>query len=60
MTGKELLKVAEKNGFTLIRVVGSHYQLRHEDGRRTSIPAHGNRDLPKGTVHQILKDIGDK
>ncbi len=30
----------------------------HPDGRRTTVPIHGKRDLGKGILHQIMKDAG--
>ena len=31
--------------------------MKHEDGRRTIIPMHSNKEIPKGTLLAILKDI---
>ncbi|MGO8956159.1 MAG: type II toxin-antitoxin system HicA family toxin [Streptosporangiaceae bacterium] len=31
------------------RVSGSHHWLKHPDGRTTTVPVHGNKDVPKGT-----------
>ena len=35
---------------------GSHLVLKHNDGRRTTIPVHG-KEIPIGTLMAILKDI---
>jgi predicted RNA binding protein YcfA (HicA-like mRNA interferase family) len=32
--------------------------MRHSDGRGTTVPVHGNRDLANGTLRGILNDIG--
>lgn len=56
ISGKELLKILEKNGFTVIRVKGSHYRLKHTDGRVTTIPIHKNCDIPKGLLRKIIRD----
>jgi hypothetical protein len=32
--------------------------MRHPDGRGTTVPVHGNRDLAKGTLRGILSDVG--
>ena len=38
---------------------GSHeIWLNPANGRRTSIPRHGNRDLATGTLHEIRRDLG--
>jgi len=31
--------------------------MKHSDGRRTVVPMHSNKDIPKGTLLAILKDI---
>ncbi|GAA4464883.1 type II toxin-antitoxin system HicA family toxin [Nemorincola caseinilytica] len=56
ITGKELIKILEKLGFNVIRINGSHYRLKHSDGRVTTVPVHGNDDLPKGLLGKILKE----
>jgi predicted RNA binding protein YcfA (HicA-like mRNA interferase family) len=58
ISGKELLNKLLKKGFFLKRQESSHFFIKHQDGRKTSIPIHKNKDLPKGTLKAILKDIG--
>jgi len=60
MTGKELLKLARKQGFELIRIKGSHHIMIHSDGRELNIPIHSNIDIPKGLLHTLLKIINKK
>lgn len=56
MTGKELLRLAKKNGWQMIRQKGSHVRLKHiETGEKVTIAVHGNKDLPKGTEQLLLK-----
>jgi hypothetical protein len=43
---------------TIARVHGSHHIMRHPDGRGTTIPVHRGRDVAKGTLRNILSDIG--
>ncbi len=58
LTPKELLKVLERKGFVLKRVHGSHHYYVHPvTGKITVIPMH-KKDLPKGTLHAILKQAG--
>jgi predicted RNA binding protein YcfA (HicA-like mRNA interferase family) len=55
---KEVVAILEKLGFTLARQKGSHQQFRHHDGRATTVPMHGSRDLSPLLLRQICKDIG--
>jgi len=57
---KRTRKLAKKQGFDIVRQKGSHIQLKHADGRRTTIPNHGGYDLAPGTLNDILKKIGLK
>jgi predicted RNA binding protein YcfA (HicA-like mRNA interferase family) len=45
-----------RRGFALDRQSGSHAVFIHPDGRRTTVPIHGKRDLGKGILHQIMRD----
>ena len=57
ISGKEFCKILEKLGFEKIYGKGSHVRFKHSDGRRTVVPVHGNEDLGKGLLRQILKQI---
>ena len=59
MTGKELLKIALANGFTVDRINGSHHILV-KDGLTVTIPVHANKDIPIGTANKILRAMGLK
>jgi len=52
-----VLKYLLKIGFLEIRQKGSHKQLRHPDGRCTTIPFHPGRDISPILLKQILKDV---
>lgn len=54
---KELLKVLLKNGFYKHHQVGSHIQLKHVDGRRTTIPYHPSKEIRRGTLKDIINDL---
>ena len=58
-TGKELVKALERIGFVAERTRGSHYFLRHPDGRATVIPLR-TRTLGLGLLRKILSDCGIK
>jgi predicted RNA binding protein YcfA (HicA-like mRNA interferase family) len=55
---RKLIKFLETNGFVCIRIKGSHHFFLHSDGRTTSVPLHGNRDIGIGLLRPILRDIG--
>ncbi|MEK6725756.1 MAG: type II toxin-antitoxin system HicA family toxin [Deltaproteobacteria bacterium] len=61
ISGQELCRALEKEGFVFVRQTGSHriYQKQTEEGALTiPIPVHSNKSLKKGTLHNILKKAG--
>ena len=56
MNGKDLLKLAKKNGWDEIRIEGSHH-IMWKNGKEISIPVHGSKSVKKGLLNQILKDM---
>lgn len=44
-------------GFEVKRQAGSHVFYRHPDGRYTTLPHHGNQDLGRPLIRQILREI---
>ena len=58
LTPQKIIRILEKKGFTLDRVKGSHHiYYQPETKRRVVVPLH-RRDLPKGTLLEILKQAG--
>jgi predicted RNA binding protein YcfA (HicA-like mRNA interferase family) len=55
LSGKELLKILEQEGFQIVRQKGSHVSLRKGEFK-TVVPLHP--DLSKGTLLGILKQCG--
>ena len=55
---REVISILEALGFAEVRQRGSHKQLRHPDGRGTTVPAHQGRDVSPILLRQIAKDIG--
>jgi predicted RNA binding protein YcfA (HicA-like mRNA interferase family) len=53
----EVLAMLRRHGFVAVRQSGSHVIMEHPDGRRTVVPLHRARDLPRGLLAQILKDV---
>jgi predicted RNA binding protein YcfA (HicA-like mRNA interferase family) len=59
VSGKTLCKIIERKGWKLKRVTGSHHiYIKQGVDAILSIPVHGNRDLPIGTLKSIMKDAG--
>jgi predicted RNA binding protein YcfA (HicA-like mRNA interferase family) len=57
-SGKQLVKILQLHGFTVDHVTGSHHILINESKtRRVTVPVH-TKDLPKGTLHEIMKQAG--
>jgi predicted RNA binding protein YcfA (HicA-like mRNA interferase family) len=56
VTGPEMVRFLQREGFDLLRVRGSHHFFS-KDELRTSVPVHGNRSLKIGTLRGILRDI---
>ena len=44
-------------GFEIKRQKGSHVFYRHNDGRYTTLPHHGNQVLSRPLIRQILREI---
>jgi len=58
LTSQKVIKFLEKKGFVLDRVKGSHYIYFHSiSKRRVVVPFH-KKDLPKGTLLEILRQAG--
>ncbi len=61
MKVKELLKMLEKDGWSLSRTRGSHRQYKHPTKPGTvTIAGKPSADVPKGTLNAILKQSGIK
>lgn len=45
-------------GFRQVRQRGSHRQFRHGDGRATTVPDHGSRDISPVLLRRIARVAG--
>ncbi len=55
VTGKELIKVLERQGWRLLRIQGSHHIYgKAGTAVRLSIPVHGNKPLKVGLLKHLL------
>jgi predicted RNA binding protein YcfA (HicA-like mRNA interferase family) len=54
LTGRQLIRLLEKEGWRLDRISGSHH-IMVMDQRTLSVPVHGNKDLGKGLLSALIK-----
>lgn len=55
---EELISVLEKMGFSRTKKSkGSHFRYRHPDGRKTTVPVHKGKDIRRGLLRKILRDV---
>ena len=57
LTARKIRKLLHEDGWTLLKVEGSHYKF-NKDGKRLVVPDHGNKALGIGLVSEILKQAG--
>lgn len=50
-----LIQKVKRLGFAPVRQKGSHIRFAHSDGRKTTIPDHGNQDVPHGLLLKIVR-----
>ena len=58
MRDKDLLKLMKKNGWTVVRIQGSHHILQ-KGSQIETLHIHG-KDVPTGLLNAILKRTGLK
>lgn len=58
LTSKDIIRVLEKEGFVLDRIKGSHHIYYHPETRRRVVVPFHVKDLPKGTLLEILRQAG--
>lgn len=54
----EFRRVAAKLGIRKARQTGSHERWLHPDGRATTIPVHGGRQIGPPLFYRILSQLG--
>jgi predicted RNA binding protein YcfA (HicA-like mRNA interferase family) len=54
----EFRRAAAKLGFRRVRQEGSHERWIHDDGRSTTIPIHGGKEIGGSLFYRILKQLG--
>ncbi len=52
---RELISIVKRLGFEKVRQKGAHIRFSHPDGRKTTIPDHGSKDVPHGLLVKIIR-----
>jgi predicted RNA binding protein YcfA (HicA-like mRNA interferase family) len=55
---RDIIRRLEREGWKLVRTVGSHHVFKSPIADKTVVVRHPNRDLGKGLVHAIYKGAG--
>lgn len=59
ISGKDLVKILERNGWMLARIQGSHHiYIKPGHIERLSVPIHRNQPLKIGLLNHLLKLAG--
>ena len=59
VSARTLMKALRSLGFVQTRSRGSHRRFAHPDGRKTTVPVHKGRTIPRGLLRQIVTlDVG--
>ena len=59
ISARVLIRALRRLGFCETRSRGSHRRFVHPDGRKTTVPVHKGRDIPRGLLRQIVTiDVG--
>jgi predicted RNA binding protein YcfA (HicA-like mRNA interferase family) len=58
LTPKDVIRILEQKGFILDRSKGSHHIYYNRETRKIVVILIHHKDLPKGTLLEILKQAG--
>ncbi len=56
ITGRKLLNCLQTFGFKIVRSKGSHFFMKHNDGRCCVVPVHSGETIGPGLLTRLLKD----
>ena len=59
MKSSEFHRKIKKNGWNLVRTVGSHY-IYEKEGRIYPVPFHGTKEISEGLRKKIVREMGLK
>ncbi|TVR20065.1 MAG: addiction module toxin, HicA family [Anaerolineaceae bacterium] len=60
LSGKDIVKILEGLGFSVVRIRGSHHIMKRVvDGhtQTVNVPVHGNKDLGTGMLKRLYRDL---
>ena len=61
MRASEVVRILQKDGWYEAAQSGSHKQFKHgKKPGKVTVPMHGAKDIPPGTLSSILKQAGLK
>jgi len=58
LTPRKIIKILESKGFILDRIKGSHHIYYHPETKKRAVVPLYKKNLPKGTLLEILKQAG--
>jgi predicted RNA binding protein YcfA (HicA-like mRNA interferase family) len=59
LTAKQVITRLLAEGWYEVAHSGSHKQFKHNDRPgKVTVPVHGNKDIPKGTLASIFRQAG--
>ena len=61
LSGKEVISILQKEGFSIKRQKGSHltlYKRTPEKGLYATVPLHGNKEILPSTLLSIIRQTG--
>jgi predicted RNA binding protein YcfA (HicA-like mRNA interferase family) len=60
LKARDVMRALERAGFVCIRTKGSHRIFEHPENRshRTVVSDHRGKDVPRGTLHDIIEQAG--
>ncbi|WP_417643443.1 type II toxin-antitoxin system HicA family toxin [Enterobacter kobei] len=60
MTSAEVMKKLKKAGWEHVRTKGSHHIFEKEGEPEPIVVPHPTKNMAAGTLHKILKQLGEK
>jgi len=59
-SSREILKILQQDGWYIVKINGSHHQLKHPVKQGKVTVPHPKKDIPAETAKSILKQAGFK
>ena len=56
VSGKDFCRALERQGWTCVRIRGSHHRYEKPGHSPVTIPVHGNTPLKTGLLHRLMKE----